>query len=78
LNVDTIIAKNDGGLHIVVKNGEWKHWRPGAHVKTLPVVSFEVLLLRFQLIMRQNGRNNKTATKQRPWRSTRRKYFARC
>ena len=45
LNVDNVTAKNDGGIHITIKNGEWKDWRPNGYAKALPVVSFEVMSL---------------------------------
>ena len=45
LTDDDIIAKNDGGLHITVKDNVQRDWHLENYTRALPVVSLEVMLL---------------------------------
>jgi hypothetical protein len=41
LGVETITAKNDGGLHIVKRDPKWRDWIYHGR-NALPILSFEV------------------------------------
>ena len=77
---ETIVAQDDGGIHItLLLNGRRTDWVHGG-TRPLPVVSFEVYLYPFEsnLNFRRNARNISPVTNQMLYENTRHKSFARC
>ena len=79
LGVETITAKNDGGLHIVKCDPKWSDWIYHGR-NALPILSFEVPrgIFECELIVRRNERSIASARMRMLSENMPLRYFVKC